>query len=541
MKGRASTSLVPTAEIPCGGVPVAARLAMLRWASRIAVLCLVSSLPVSPATADDEDFFWEMVNGCKTRTGTLKYLLWVERGEYSGKYTEQARQCLDRWENEELALNRIRECTDIDAVKEFLREFPDSRHAGEASECIAELERRGRIERRLNECRAHFGAGRISTGVGGNAADCYEKLLLDYPGTQEAVDGIAEIIEHYSDRAERALDSGDPDAAEREIERLEKLVPESPDVEALRGKLDKLKRNIADQAKLEKKLQAVRAEAEKLLGQGRHEEVIALVSDASKRGLSDKRLDALGRRAEEALAEAARARNLAAKVDDVRARIAQGDFAGARESLQEAEDLGLANETRDTLAAEIDRAEHAQAEAEALRERDALVSESRALRERGDFAEAREALDHARELELPDARYREEMESIDGLEATHLLATCREHKSRRRWQEALTCMRRVIALDDDNAAAREEERQLDMLVAFSTVHRSPTVEGYFRFIQDYAWSPFVDAANEGLRELEEAYWEEVKAANTREKYQRYQQVYPAGRYTSEAARLEGGG
>ena len=128
------------------------------------------------------------------------------------------------------------------------------------------------------------------------------------------------------------------------------------------------------------------------------------------------------------------------------------------------------------------------------------------------------------------------------IEAAQLLAQCRPLKSDRRWDEALTCVRQVFAMDPDNAEARAEERDLEMLVAFSRVHDAPSVEGYYRFMKDYPWSPFVDAAADGLKMLENSYWEEVKAADTPERYHRYREIYPAGRYANEAQRrLSGGG
>ena len=126
--------------------------------------------------------------------------------------------------------------------------------------------------------------------------------------------------------------------------------------------------------------------------------------------------------------------------------------------------------------------------------------------------------------------------------AAQSLAQCRQLKSDRRWDEALTCVRQVFAMDPDNAEARAEERDLKMLAAFSRVHDAPSVEGYYRFMKDYPWSPFVDAAADGLKELENSYWEEVKAADTPERYHRYREIYPAGRYANEAQRrLSGGG
>lgn len=127
-------------------------------------------------------------------------------------------------------------------------------------------------------------------------------------------------------------------------------------------------------------------------------------------------------------------------------------------------------------------------------------------------------------------------------DAAQLLAQCQLLKSERRWDEALGCVRQVLAADPDNAEARDEERNLEMLVAFSMVHGDPSVEGWFEFIRDYPWSPFVDGATEGLRELEVPYWEEVKAADTPERYRRYLEIYPVGRYVDEARRrLSDGG
>ena len=81
-----------------------------------------------------------------------------------------------------------------------------------------------------------------------------------------------------------------------------------------------------------------------------------------------------------------------------------------------------------------------------------------------------------------------------------------------------------------------------MLAAFSRVHGAPSVEEYHQFIKDYPWSHFVDAAGEGLKELEDPYWEDVKAVDTPESYRRYREIYPAGRYANEAQRrLSGGG
>lgn len=543
MKVRARRSHVLGGGNRHGRTPVVPGPAARRLGSWSVALCLTSSLLASMAVSADatDDFFWEVVKGCKEVAGTRKYL-----GRYpEGLHAEEARECLEGWQEEEqIAWDRIKSCDDIGAVKRFLQEleFPESRYAGEASECITrdkqrreESERRELVERRLNECRAHQQAGRISEGLGGSALECFRKVLDDDPGNPEALKGIEDIVTYYSNKADLALDSGRPDAAEREIGRLERIVPESSEVEALRGRLEGLKREIAEYDRIERERKALHAKAERLFEQGEYEKVVDLVSAERKDGLDDKRLRALNQRAEDALWEEAAARSLEVKVVEVRTHLGRADFDGARASLEEAKGLGLNDETHGALTAEINDAE-----------REARVSESRALREHGDYEAAREGLRRARELGLSDARYKEEMERIDHLEAVQLLSACREYEQRHegvwRWEEALECVRRVRELDPDNAEAHEAERRLEMLAAFSRVHQSPSVEGYYKFMKDYSWSPFVDVAREELKESEGAYWEEVKRAAVRERYERYLEIYPEGRHAGEARRwLSGGG
>lgn len=188
---------------------------------------------------------------------------------------------------------------------------------------------------------------------------------------------------------------------------------------------------------------------------------------------------------------------------------------------------------------------------------DQKVAEVRELRKQGNFAEARKRLEEARILGLDDELYRAFLGAIDEAETgvaldvvepplpspvsgesevAQSLRECREIKSDRRWNEALECVRRVRGLNPGNTEAIDEERELDMLVVFSGIHESPSVEGYYGFIIGYAWSPFVDVAMEGLKELEDGYWEEVRAADRRERYARYLEIYPEGRHAGEARR-----
>ena len=60
-----------------------------------------------------------------------------------------------------------------EGAEKYLDKYPKGLHADEARECL----KAGEVEALLAECEAHFAAGRLSTGRGGSAVDCYEEVL----------------------------------------------------------------------------------------------------------------------------------------------------------------------------------------------------------------------------------------------------------------------------------------------------------------------------------------------------------------------------
>ena len=93
------------------------------------------------------------------------------------------------------------------------------------------------VGRLLQACQAHFEAGRLTRGRGGNALACYEAVLNKDPTNVTALQGIAQIEAHYAKQAEQALQLGQLDRAKQALGRLRELNSESPRLAALQRQL----------------------------------------------------------------------------------------------------------------------------------------------------------------------------------------------------------------------------------------------------------------------------------------------------------------
>jgi len=89
-------------------------------------------------------------------------------------------------------------------------------------------------EAQLAACEAHFKGNRLTTGKGGNAADCYAAVLGEYPGNPAPLKGLAAIEARYNALIEGALTRGELDKAQVYLGRMERINPESLVVGALR-------------------------------------------------------------------------------------------------------------------------------------------------------------------------------------------------------------------------------------------------------------------------------------------------------------------
>ncbi|MEN8177011.1 MAG: caspase family protein [Pseudomonadota bacterium] len=99
-----------------------------------------------------------------------------------------------------------------------------------------------RIHALLRECQAHFDANRLTTGRGGNAADCYEEVLKLDRGNPKALEGLTAIEDRYRGWAEKALKQGRLERAKGYIAKIELFNPEGDAVFELKEQLRKAER-----------------------------------------------------------------------------------------------------------------------------------------------------------------------------------------------------------------------------------------------------------------------------------------------------------
>ena len=477
---------------------------------------------------------WESVRGCTKIEEVKIYLDLFPEG--IGKHAAEAKECI--------AWDGIQECGDIGDVEQFLRTFPAGPHAREAQACLARLEAEERqqalVEDLMRECLAHHEANRLTTGSGGNALECYRRVLDEDPGNARALEGISSIEEHYVERAVAALEREQAAAASRSVDRLEAINPEHRQVDELRERIAGLQRSIAERERQAAELEELRRTVARLINEGRFEEARAQLASGEKRGLPGKELQALAQQIEEASQQAEVERQLRETEAAVRALIEQGELAEAQAVLAEARRLGLDAATDERLTTAV---RNAMEEARQAADREAMLTQSDALLEREEYAAARAALDRASDLGLPDPDYRERMDRIDRQEAAaeaeaieSLLSTCARHHPASQLAEALTCYREVLTRDPGHDVAAAEVRRLEPLVAWSEAAAANTVDAYFEFESVHADSPFAKLARHRLTDLEAAYWQQVQGAGTRDAYARYLEIYPEGGFAALAAR-----
>ncbi|MBK7982569.1 MAG: protein kinase [Candidatus Competibacteraceae bacterium] len=95
-----------------------------------------------------------------------------------------------------------------------------------------------RLATLLKKCAAHLKANRLTSGRGGNAADCYHEALRLDEGNGEASAGLTRVADRYADEADAALRRKNNKATRAALDKLAELNPADARLPDLRERLD---------------------------------------------------------------------------------------------------------------------------------------------------------------------------------------------------------------------------------------------------------------------------------------------------------------
>ncbi len=119
-------------------------------------------------------------------------------------------------------------------------------------------------------------------------------------------------------------------------------------------------------------------------------------------------------------------------------------------------------------------------------------------------------------------------------EVRRLWGNCERHGSEGRLRAALSCARKVVALDPKHPKAAAEVLRLTAMAAFEDASEKDTVDAYFAFERAHGGTAEATVARFLLKKKEEGYWDRVRQAGTKAAYARYLEIYPAGSYAEQA-------
>ena len=111
--------------------------------------------------------------------------------------------------------------------------------------------RETRITDLLAQCETHLREGRLTTGSGGTAFDCYKSVIELEATNQAARDGLRRISEKYASWASAALNGNNVPSAQVYLERLQTVDPEYPELTSLRKQAEMLQREQRDRARVQ--------------------------------------------------------------------------------------------------------------------------------------------------------------------------------------------------------------------------------------------------------------------------------------------------
>ncbi|MBK8507613.1 MAG: protein kinase [Candidatus Competibacteraceae bacterium] len=101
-----------------------------------------------------------------------------------------------------------------------------------------------RLAALLRTCAAHLKANRLTSGKGGNAADCYNEALNRDQGNSEALTGLAHVADRYADLADAGLRRKNLKTARDALDKLADLNPSHLRLAELRERFDQVETDL---------------------------------------------------------------------------------------------------------------------------------------------------------------------------------------------------------------------------------------------------------------------------------------------------------
>ncbi len=145
-----------------------------------------------------------------------------------------------------------KECGTAACIQAYLDAYPEGRFAVFAREQLRhsggesaspeppEEPKVAPLKALLETCELHVRADRLTTGVGGNALECYQSVLEKDPGNRTALAGLDGIVERYLGWAESNLERGRLDRVTTYLSRAKQVNPEHPKLTVLEDRLAEL-------------------------------------------------------------------------------------------------------------------------------------------------------------------------------------------------------------------------------------------------------------------------------------------------------------
>ncbi len=166
----------------------------------------------------DDQKSWQEATTQNTADSYAKYL----KDFPEGHYVRQAQKLLFGFYNDQKSWKEAFTQDTADGYAKYLKDFPEGHYVRQARKLYND-----KISKVLRECQRHLQAKRLTTGKGGTAFACYNKILKSDPNNANALAGLKKIEDRYVKWAKKALRRGQKNKAKRYLDSLRLVNPNS--------------------------------------------------------------------------------------------------------------------------------------------------------------------------------------------------------------------------------------------------------------------------------------------------------------------------